>query len=278
MTDGPFVKTISIDYSDDELDALASAFHRPDLARRPERVGGDAVRRAQQQTALRGLVARRAIALSGTASRPRIAFLDPHATMLGAYLSAPVLVTIRREEAVQARSVSLFVHGEVVVQQEALPGQALQRMTAYGAGGADALLAAELELPQGTGPSGATPIEMTRRMITGAVEAFDRREPAPDCVPADGADLLYARVASGSVAITARDRSGTVGAQKWAWIDGGTLGLWQVHTDEASPMVRFVPADGAALQREIMIAWGDALDAAPIATRPSNLTAPGNPA
>ncbi len=269
MTDGPFVKTISIDYSDDELDALASAFNRTDLARRPERAGGDAIRRAQQQTALRGLVARRAIALSGSRTRPQISFLEPHATMLGAYLGAPALATIRRESSALTRVVSLFAHDEVVVYQEALAGQAIQRMTAHGVGGAGLLLAAELELPHGEGPPGRLPIELTRRMITGAVEAFDRREPAPDCIPKFGADLLYARVSSGSVAITSRDRTGVVGAEKFAWIDAGTFGLWQIHTDDTTPMVQFVPADGAALAAEITQAWAEALVAAPLGPAPA---------
>lgn len=269
MTNGPFVKTISIDYSDDELDALASAFNRSDLARRPERAGGDAIRRAQQQTALRGLVARRAIALSGSRTRPRISFLEPHATMLGAYLGAPALVTIRRESSLATRVVSLFAHDEVVVEQEALDGQAIQRMTAHGVGGAALLLTAELELPESAGPDGRTAIELTRRMITGAVEAFDRRDPAPDCVPKFGADLLYARVSSGSVAITSRDRTGTVSAEKFAWIDAGTFGLWQIHSDENSPLVRFEPADGAALAAEISQAWAAALAAAPLGPAPT---------
>ncbi len=264
MTAAPFVRTISIDYSDDELDALASAFTRPDLARRPDRAGSDPIRRAQQQTALRGLVARKAIALGGTTARPQITFLDPHATMLGAYLGAPVLATVRHESAMGTRAVSLFSHDAVVVHQEAIPGQAVQRMTAHGVDGAPALLAAELRLPASTGPAGRQPIELTRRMITGAVEAFANREPAPDCVPPVGADLLYARVSSGSVAFTARDRSGVVGAEKWAWIDGGELGTWQVQTDDASPLVRFVPIEAAALAEEIAAAWAAALAGAPL--------------
>lgn len=265
MTAPPFVRSVSIDYSDDELDALASAFTRPDLARRPERAGGDAIRRAQQQTALRGLVARKAIALGGTAGRPSITLLEPHATLLGAFLSAPVLATVRHESAMGTRAVSLFAHDAVVVHQDAIPGQALQRMTAQGVDGAPALLASELRLPAGGGPEGREPIELTRRMINGAVEAFERREPAPECVPQRGADLLYARVSSGSMALTARDRSGIVGAEKWAWIDGGELGTWQIRTDDDSPLVRFVPIDGTELADEIGHAWAAALGAAPLA-------------
>lgn len=264
MSTAPFVRTISIDYSDDELDALASAFSRPDLARRPDRAGGDAIRRAQQQTALRGLVARKAIALGGTTARPQITFLDPHATLLGAYLGAPVLATVRHESAMGTRAVSLFAHDAVVVHQDAIPGQAVQRMTAHGVDGAPALLAAELRLPASTGPQNRQPIEATRRMINGAIEAFEKREPAPDCVPPLAADLLYARISSGSVALTSRDRAGVVGAEKWAWIDGGDLGTWQVQTDDASPLVRFVPVEGDELAGAITTAWGAALDAAPL--------------
>ncbi|MBJ7469861.1 MAG: hypothetical protein JHD16_01100 [Solirubrobacteraceae bacterium] len=264
MPTGPFVRAVSIDYSDDELDALASAFNRPDLARRPERAGGDPVRRAQQQTALRGLVARKAIALTGSTARPRIAFLDPHATMLGTYLRASALATVRTETADRTRAVSLLADDEVVVLQEALPGQAIQRMTAHGVDGAIALLGAELRLPESREPADRPAIELTRRMINGALEAFQRREPAPSCVPSAGADLLYARVASGSVTFTSRDRAGTVTAHKWAWIDAGTLGVWQLHTTGDSPLVRFVPADGSALGQEIAAAWAAVIAAAPL--------------
>ena len=268
------VKTLSIDYSDDELDALAVAFSRSDLARRPERVGGDPVRRAQQQTALRGLVARHAIALGGTPTRPRIEFLEPHATLLGAFLSAAAVATVRREVREEARTVSLFVHDEVVVHQAALPGQAIQRMTAYGQGGAGALLAAELQLPQP--PAEPVPrggVELTRRMVRTTLEAIAAREPIPAGVPGPAADILYARVASGSVAITSRDRVGTRSAEKWAWIDSGDVGLWRVRTSADSHMVTLLPAETVSLAAEIDYAWSIAL-AGSAQTAPPDLMNP----
>ena len=251
----PFVREISIDYSDDELDALASAFGRTDLARMPERVGDDPVRRAQHQTALRGLVARRAIMLSGTAARPQIAFLDPHATLLGSWLRAPAVATLRTETREAVRSVTLLVGDEVIVHQASIPGQAIQRLTAYGLDGAADLLASELDLSTAAPPADdAQPIEVTARMVTAALDAFSRREPAPDCVPTAAAEILHARISSGSLTITAR--SGSVRtADRWSWIDAGTLGLWRVRGGDATPTLSLEPAQPSALRTEIAEMW-----------------------
>jgi hypothetical protein len=254
----PFVREISVDYSDDELDALAAAFGRADLARRPERAGGDPIRRAQHQTALRGLVARRAIMLSGTAARPQIAFLDPHATLLGTWLRAATVATLRSESREAARSVSLLVGDGVVVHQAAIPGQAIQRLTAHGSDGAAELLAVELALDAAVAPpSAAAPIEVTARMVTSTLDAHARREPPPECVPSAAADLLHARVSSGSLTLTSR--AGTVRtAARWSWIDGGTLGLWQVRGGAESATLTLEPASPSALRTEIAEAWATA--------------------
>ena len=260
MQPAAVVSAISIDYSDDELDAIAAAFSRPDLARRAERVGGDPIRRAQQQTALRGLVARHAIALSGTPTRPRIEFLEPHATMLGAFLQAQAVATVRREAREETRAVSLFAHDEVVVHQASLPAQAIQRMTAHGRDAAAAVLSAELALPQRPAePVQRGAVELTRRMVQTTLDAIAARQSIPVGVPPAAADILHARIASGSVAITSRDRVGTRSAEKWAWIDAGDVGLWRVRTSADSPMVTFLPAETVSLAAEIDYAWSLAL-------------------
>jgi hypothetical protein len=257
----PFVREISIDYSDDELDALSTTFSRADLARSPERAGDDPVRRAQRQTALRGLVARRAIMLSGTGARPQIAFLDPHATLLGTWLRATAVATIRTESREAVRSVSLMLGDEVVVQQLSLPGQAIQRLTAYGRDGAQELLASEVDLGAAlAAPADATPIEVTARMVTGTLEALGRGEPAPDCVPQRAVDLLYARVSSGSLTLTYRAPGGVRAAERWSWIDGGTLGLWRVRGGESTPTLTLEPVDPSTLRRETAAAWAAAQD------------------
>ncbi|MEA2154771.1 MAG: hypothetical protein QOE11_911 [Solirubrobacteraceae bacterium] len=255
----PFARSISIDYSDDELDAISEAFTRRDIARR-ERAGDahDPIRRAQNQTALRGLVARRAIMLGGTPARPRMTFLEPHATLLGAFLGANSIATIRREQSTTVRAVSLFVHGDVVVEQAAREGLAIQRMTAHGRDNAAHLLDRELLLP---GPGERPPheeLELTKRTMTLTIAAIEQGSEMPERVPARAADILYARMASGSVTITTRDVSGTRSSEKWSWIDAGELGLWRVQTDADSPVVRLIAAAPADLAGEIDVAWRQA--------------------
>ena len=257
MPSGPFARSISIDYSDDELDALAEAFTRRDLARRERGGDGrDAIRRAQNETALRGLVARRAIALAGSAARPLLTFLEPHATLLGAFLGAEAVATIRREERTSIRAVSLFVHDAVVVEQAARDGLAVQRMTAHDRDAADELLRREVALNDVISVAEpAAALELTSRMMTLTIEAIERGDEPPACVPCRAVDLLWARRASGSVAISARDAAGVHSAGKWSWIDGGELGLWRVHADDESPILRLVRVQPGELADEVGRAW-----------------------
>jgi len=252
----PFARAISIDYSDDELDAISTAFLRRDIARRARADDAhDPIRRAQNQTALRGLVARRAIMLGGTASRPRVTFLEPHATLLDAYLRAGSIATIRRDERKVSRAVSLFVHGEIVVEQAAREGLAVQRMTAHARADAAELLHRELRLPAAPAPAAPEEIELTQRMMTLTLEAVGRGADPPGCVPGKAADVLYARSSSGTVTITSRDRSGTRSSEKWAWVDAGDLGLWRVVPDGEGPMLRLAATGADDLRNEIDAAW-----------------------
>lgn len=254
----PFAKTVSIDYSADELDALASAFRRADLARAPERAAGDPIERARHQTALRGLVARRAIVLSGTPARPRIALLDPHATLLGGWLGARAIATVRHEDRARTRVSSLHAAG-VLVHQEALPGQAIERLTAHGAGAAPELLAAELRLPDGSSAEHPVPrLELTRRMIASSLEALAERRMPPERVPPLGADVLHARVASGSVSLDHWAPGGARTTSKWTWIDAGELGFWRVEAMPDDAIVAFVAAEPDALRAEIEASWATA--------------------
>ena len=260
MPPEPFARSISIDYSDDELDAIAEAFTRRDIARR-ERAGDahDPIRRAQGQTALRGLVARRAITLGGSAAHPRLTFLQPHATLLGAYLGAESIATVRVERSGAVRAMSFFAHGEVVVEQASRAGMAIQRMTAHGREVAGELLRRELSLSSAVAAPASDGYELTRRMMTRAIAAFEAGDEPPEFVPGGAADILYARRSSGSVTITTRDPTGTRSAEKWSWIDAGELGLWRVEADPDSPIVRLEAGAGDAVASEIEAAWARAL-------------------
>jgi hypothetical protein len=257
----PFARAISIDYSDDELDAISTAFLRRDIARRQRADDQhDAIRRAQNQTALRGLVARRAIMLGGTPKWPRVTFLEPHATLLGAFLGATCIATIRRDERKVTRAISLFVHDKVVVEQAAREGLAVQRMTAHDRAAAPELLRRELQLPASTVPAAPEEIELTQRMMTLTRAAVERREDSPACVPKRAAAILYAACSSGSVTITSRDRAGVRSADKWSWIDAGDLGLWRVVADGDDPLLRLVASGADDLEHEIEAALRAATD------------------
>ncbi len=134
--DGGRLAALSIDYSDDELDAIAELFRRPDLGSRrvrepPEDAPGRAAARAAIETATRGLVARRAIALEGTPVRPRVRFVEPHATLLGAFVGADATASVRVERPSRTTTRALFARDDVVVEQSSLPAQAIKRMIAH---------------------------------------------------------------------------------------------------------------------------------------------------
>lgn len=253
------LRAITIDYSDDELDALSEAFTRRDIARR-ERAGDahDPIRRAQNQTALRGLVARRAITLGGSPGHPRITFLEPHATLLGAFLGADAIATVRHQRRSVARAVSLFAHGDHVVEQAARERLAIQRMTAHARAAAPELLRHELALSPGAGDFVRESVELTGRMMSVTTAAIAANEEPPGCVPDRAADILFAQRSSGSVTITSRDRGGTRSAEKWSWIDAGDLGVWRVEADGDGPILRLLRADPDQLTREIGSAWHEA--------------------
>lgn len=254
----PFARAISIDYSDDELDAISEAFTRRDIARRDRDADTfDPIRRAQNQTALRGLVARRAVTLGGTAARPRMTFLEPHATLLGAFLGAQAIATIRHERGATVRAVSFFAHGDVVVEQAAREGMAVQRMTAHGRQSAGALLSAEISCLTSARGNATGDVQLTRRMMSLAVAAVENGEASPDSVPTAAVEILHARLASGSVVVTGRDRTGTRTAEKWAWIDSGDLGLWRVRSQKDTPIIALTAERGRLLSSEILDAWSE---------------------
>lgn len=287
MTQQPIVQATSVDYSSDELDALASAFLRPDLARRSERVGGSAIERAQHGTALRGLVARHAIALGGQPGKPRITFLEPHATLLDAFLNAGAVATIRTEARLTRRAVSLFAADDAVVHRSELPGQEIHRLTAYPRLTAADLLVRELGLGDATDggdatnggasrsasgdtgpaePAGAGRFDLSRAALGAAVRAIEAEKPAPRDVPAGAADVLYARRSSGSVSISARARDGARIIGSWTWIDAGDLGFWKVagvgNDDSYVSMLAISPAE---LIAELGDAWAEVLaESAPV--------------
>jgi hypothetical protein len=186
-------------------------------------------------------------------------FLEPHATLLGAWLGADAVATVRHEQRAGVRAVSLFAHDEVVVEQVALEGLAIQRMTARGRGGAQELLEAELAPLAGAAAAlQEGDIELTRRAMTLGAEAIERGEQSPAGVPQRAAEILYARRFSGSATITARDGAGTRSAERWSWLDAGELGFWRVRSDGDAPIVRLVAADAGALRDEVASAWAAA--------------------
>jgi hypothetical protein len=134
---GGGLAALAIDYSDDELDAIASIqltviascsgarSRRPAGARPREDLVARAAARAAIDAATRGLVARRAIALGGTPVRPRVRFIEPHATLLSAFVGADATASIRVERPGRTRVRALFAD-EAVVEQDSLPGQGNQ--------------------------------------------------------------------------------------------------------------------------------------------------------
>ena len=234
--------TLSADYSDDELDAVAELYDRPRLrGRRSEADRDERVRRAVADAALRGLVARRALVLEGSAAKPRVRLIGHHAQLLDPFVNAEVTVAVRIEHPGRVVGRALFVRGDALVVQEALPGQAIKRMTLGAIGGLrDAV---ESGLPLGDAASdrddAASPaarrLELTTRAFDKAVRAVAAGEPVPQCVPLAAADLLHARRATATVSVTRREADGTIVLDQRSWLDGGTLGEWELVAGDGDP-------------------------------------------
>ena len=223
------IAELTLDYSDDELDAVADLFDRRVFAQRRQRDPDrdERTRRAVADAMLRALAARRALVLEGSPARPRVRLLEPHATVLDPFVAPEVEVHVVEESALGMRAWSLYARGEVVVERRALPGEALSRLTAR-----PRVAAAPVPLPHALfeADDAAQParVEVTLRQFERADAAVTAGMPPPAGVPKLLGDVLYARTASATVILTARSDTGVVEHERWSWLAAGRLGLWRV--------------------------------------------------
>lgn len=239
---------LGADYSQDELDALADAFGVRSLgsarllsAARTELEA--AVLRATLSTALRGLVARRAIALEGTETAPRVAFLEPHATLLGTFIGARrvLRIDVRSEGRLERRV--FFVRDAVAVEQQALPARAILRMTAHPAGSLPALVLDPLELGEDVPDDARRPLELSLRALEGGSENLRALGAPPAAI-----DLVHARRRRVELVDTTIDGHRVV-TTAGTWIDAGALGWWRVEPEgDPAVMARVVPVDAGDLR------------------------------
>lgn len=258
------IATLAVDYSDDELDAIAELFRRPDLGGvrvrdRPPDAHARALLRAALDAATRGLVARRAIALEGTRWRPQVRFLEPHATLLGAFVGADATASIRVEAPSRTHMRALFCRDDVVVEQTSLPGQAIKRMTARPRAAALGLLLADLPASSPDGARGArgpaheltlTMLDRAQRLVAGGGE----RPPwlAPELL-----DVLHARTGSAAITVRRREPGGIVLADRVAWLAAGALGTWRIEPVGTQPSVtvRVAPSSDDEIRALLRAAW-----------------------
>lgn len=260
---GGGVAALSIDYSDDELDAIAELFRRPDLGGRRVRDPGEdiaarAAARAAIDAATRGLVARRAIALEGTPVRPRVRFIEPHATLLGAFVGADATASVRVERPGRTQVRALFARDDVVVDQASLPGQAIKRMVAHPRAQAPALLMDDLPfLPEAADGSRRVPHELTLTMLDRAERVLEQGSEPPPWLSNELLDLLYARTGSATIVVRRRDPGGIVLADRISWMAAGTLGTWRVEPVGTQPSVtvRLAPSSDDEIRRLLTAAW-----------------------
>jgi hypothetical protein len=258
------VAAVSIDYSDDELDAIAELFRRPDLGGRrvrdpAEDVAGRAAARAAIDAATRGLVARRALALEGTEVRPRVRFIEPHATLLGAFVGADATASVRVERRGRTEVRALFARADVVVEQSSLPGQASKRMVAHPRAEALRLLFDGLpDAPEANdGPAGRVAHELTLTMLDRAERVLEQGSEPPPWLSSALLDLLHARSGSATIVVRRRHPRGIVLADRISWMAAGTLGTWRVEPVGTQPSVtvRLVPATDDEIRRLLTAAW-----------------------
>lgn len=240
------VSALAADYSVDELDAVADAFGVPALGGPGLQAPSDAVLlRATLDTALRGLVARRAITLGGSASVPRIELLEPHATLLGTFAGAQRMVVVEERGRDRTERRVLFARDDVVVEQQALDHAGIVRMTAHPGGALTALALDPLGLRPGDDPvQPRAPLEV-------AASVLDRGGSGQGAA----ADLLHARRRDVRLADT-RIAGGRLTRTTTSWIDAGSLGWWRVEPDGREPpaVLRLIPCSagepGAVLTEE----------------------------
>jgi hypothetical protein len=265
---GARVAALSVDYSDDELDAIAELFRRPDLGGRrvrdpAEDAAGRAAARAAIDAATRGLVARHAIALEGTPVRPRVRFIEPHATLLGAFVGADATASIRVERTGRTQVRALFARDDVVVEQASLPGQAIKRMVAHPRPQALELLFADLPFaPDCDDERARAPHELTLTMLDRAERVLAQGSEPPPWLSSELLDLLHARTGSATIVVRRRHPGGIVLADRISWMAAGALGTWRVEPVGTQPSVtvRLAPSGDDEIRRLLTAAWSqDAL-------------------
>jgi hypothetical protein len=257
------IAALSVDYSDDELDAIAELFRRPDLGGRRVRDPGEdvaarAAARAAIDAATRGLVARRAIALEGTPVRPRVRFIEPHATLLGAFVGADATASVRVERPGHTQVRALFARADVVVEQVSLPGQAIKRMVAHPRAQALELLMRDLPFaPECEDRAGRAPHELTLTMLDRAERVLEQGSEPPPWLSSDLLDLLHARTGSATIVVRRRHPGGIVLADRISWMAAGTLGTWRVEPVGTQPSVtvRLAPCEDDEIRRLLTAAW-----------------------
>jgi hypothetical protein len=233
---------LSADYSHDELDAVADAFGVTSRgSARLQSQPDDPLLRASLATALRGLVARRALTLGGTAASPRIELLEPHGTLLGTFIGATRVLSAEAEERSRTERWVVFLREDVAVQQCAVAGTAIVRMTALAPSAAIASLLDSLRLPQSDAER-----DLTRRPLEASAAAFDRGSDALRAAGATDAliDLVHAR--RRRITIVEEQIDGRrMERRTRRWIDAGTLGWWRVEPDDYDPptVVRLIPCE-----------------------------------
>jgi len=257
------IAALSVDYSDDELDAIAELFRRPDLGGRRVRDPGEdvtarAAARAAIDAATRGLVARRAIALEGTPVRPRVRFIEPHATLLGAFVGADATASVRVERPGRTQVRALFARADVVVEQASLPGQAIKRMVAHPRAQALELLMHDLPFaPEFADGAGRVAHELTLTMLDRAERVLEQGREPPPWLASELLDLLHARTGSATIVVRRRHPGGIVLADRISWMAAGALGTWRVEPVGTQPSVtvRLAPSEDDEIRRLLTTAW-----------------------
>lgn len=254
--------SVSADYSEDELDVIAELYDQARLRARHAEEGDDArLRRVVSDAVLRSLVARRALVMGGTAAHPRIRLLEPHSTLLNPMIGAEATVASRLVVRGDVTAKVLFARGGVLVEQVALPGLAIRRMTAHPREVLAAMAMDGLPVPEEqAAPADAEAFEIDPRVLGRIEQAVDRGEPLPAGVPEFATELVHARQATATVRVVRKEKDGTVVDDRVGWFDAGTMGLWSLGPPAGvrEGVVRLSPVSGEALLGQLESVLGPA--------------------
>jgi hypothetical protein len=156
----------------------------------------------------------------------------PHGTLLATFLGAERILALEVVGRTQVDRRVAFVRAGVAVEQVALPGRAIVRMTAHPVTALPRVLLGPLDLAIADPPLGRTALELSERSLAHPPESASG--PVKDLAHAWRRRIILADT---------RHEGHRVERDEASWLDAGELGWWRLEPAAGSPgVLRATPA------------------------------------